>query len=361
VRWVKVAEGFSQPTDVQFVPGGRGGAIVLEKGGKARFCVPSLPGDAPAEPLGSPALELAVLTDVELGLLGLAFHPDYAKSGLFYVDYNPAHGEMRTRVSEWKLSAEALGKEKAGAERIVLEVKQPYQNHNGGQVAFGKDGFLYVALGDGGFRGDPHGNGQNLGVLLGKVLRLDVNERSKGGYGIPPDNPFVARKGARPEIWAYGLRNPWRFSFDLYGRIVAGDVGQDTWEEIDVIRAGENLGWRLREARHCFDPKENCPTAGLVEPVFEYGRESGSSVTGGYVYEGTAIPELKGHYVFGDFVSGRVWAMKLSGPDLASPELASARELGQWPFLVSSFGRDETGELYLLDYNGGALYRLVAG
>jgi glucose/arabinose dehydrogenase len=214
---------------------------------------------------------------------------------------------MRTRISEWKLSVDALGKAPATAERVVLEVKQPYQNHNGGQLAFGKDGFLYVALGDGGYRHDPHGNSQNLGVLLGKVLRLDVTARTKGGYGIPPDNPFVATKGARPEIWAYGLRNPWRFSFDPYGRLVAGDVGQDTWEEIDVIRAGENLGWNVREARHCFEPKESCRTDGLVEPVFEYGRE-----------------------------------------------------LGQWPFLISSFGRDEAGELYLLDYGGGALYRLAA-
>lgn len=359
VKWVKVAEGFSEPTDVQFVPSGHGAAVVLEKGGLVRFCIPARPGEAPTKPLGVPVLKLAVRTDSELGLLGIAFHPGYAHNASFYLDYNPSDGEMRTRVSEWRLPADALGKATAAAERVVLEVQQPYQNHAGGQLAFGADGFLYVAVGDGGYRGDPHGNGQNLGALRGKLLRLDVAGRAEGGYGVPRDNPFVGKKGTRPEIWAYGLRNPWRFSFDPHGRIVTGDVGQDTWEEIDVVRAGDNLGWNLREGRHCFDGKAHCRTEGLVDPVFEYGRESGASVTGGYVYTGTDVPELQGEYVFGDFVSGRVWAMKLPGPFLASSELASARELGQWPFLVSSFGRDEAGELYLLDYAEGSLYRLA--
>lgn len=359
LKWVKVAEGFDHPTDVQFVPGGNGAAVVLEKGGKARYCVPAKPGDTPSKAAPTPVLDLDVLTDSELGLLGLAFHPEYAKSGRFYVNYNPAKGGMRTRISEWTLAAADLGKTNARSERLVLEVSQPYQNHNGGQLAFGPDGYLYVGLGDGGFRNDPHGNGQNLGVLLGKMLRLDVASRSAGGYGVPSDNPFVGRKGVRPEIWAYGIRNPWRFSFDPLNRLVVGDVGQDTWEEIDLVHAGDNLGWNVREARHCFSPKENCRTEGLVEPVFEYGRDSGSCVTGGYVYTGADVPELDGQYVFGDFVSGRIWSMKLPGPNLASNELSSARELGKWPFLISSFGRDEAGELYLLDYAEGGLYRLT--
>jgi glucose/arabinose dehydrogenase len=360
VEWVKVAEGFDRPTDVEFVPGGNGAAIVLEKGGKARYTVPAKPGRAPSKPATTPVLALDVLGDSELGLLGLAFHPDYPKSGLFYVNYNPAKGKMRTRVSEWTLPGAELGRSSARSERVVLEVDQPYPNHKGGQLAFGPDGYLYVGLGDGGFRNDPHGNGQNLGVLLGKMLRIDIASRTAGGYGVPADNPFVGKKGIRPEIWASGLRNPWRFSFDPLGRLVAGDVGQDTWEEVDIVHAGDNLGWNVREARHCFEPKEGCRTQDLVEPVFEYGRESGSCITGGYVYTGTDVPELQGKYVFGDFVSGMVWAMKLPGPDLASNELSSARELGKWPFLVSSFGRDEAGELYLLDYAGGALYRLTA-
>jgi glucose/arabinose dehydrogenase len=304
-------------------------------------------------------LTLSVRTDSELGLLGLAFHPRYPESGLFYVNSNPEGGAMRTRISEWKAEAASLGKGRASGERIVLEVEQPYQNHNGGQLAFGNDGFLYVALGDGGFRADPHGHAQNLGTLLGKILRIDIGGRSEGGYGIPTDNPFVGVKGARAEIFAYGLRNPWRFSFDPHDRLVVGDVGQDTWEEIDLVGRGENLGWNAREARHCFDPKEGCRTQGLVEPVLEYGREAGTSITGGYVYTGKDVPELEGEYVFGDFVSGNVWAAKLPGPYLASKELVEPRHLGKWPFLISSFGRDETGELYLLDFAGGALYRLA--
>jgi glucose/arabinose dehydrogenase len=306
-------------------------------------------------------LDLNVRTDSELGLLGLAFHPAYPKNGLFYVNSNPADGEMRTRVAEWRLPREDLGKQRASDERVVLEVGQPYQNHDGGGLAFGPDGFLYIGLGDGGWRNDPHGHGQKLDTLLGKMLRIDVSSRAAGAYGIPPDNPFVGTSGARPEIWAYGLRNPWRYSFDPHGRLVAGDVGQDQWEEIDLVGRGENLGWNVREATHCFAPKEGCRTSGLVDPIFEYGREAGTSVTGGFVYTGADVPELADHYVFGDFTSGRVWAMKLPSPHLTSKGLRPARELGKWPFLISSFARDERGELYLLDYAGGTVQRLAAG
>lgn len=360
VTWVEVAHGFHQPTDIQFVPGGRGLAVVLEKGGTARLVDlenagrPSPESAAPS----STVLELAVRTDSELGLLGLAFHPNYVQNGLFYVNSNPQGGALRTRISEWRLARESLGKMPARDERVVLEVDQPYQNHKAGQLQFGPDGFLYVGVGDGGWRNDPNRNGQNLKILLGKILRIDVDKRTAGAYGIPPDNPFLGRPNARSEIWAYGLRNPWRYSFDGFGRLVTGDVGQDHYEEIDIVHPGDDLGWNVKEATHCFDPPTSCPAAGLVDPIFEYGRESGSCVVGGYVYTGSAVPELRDYYVFGDFISGAIWAMKLPGPNLAPSGLSEGRLLGNWPYLVSSFGRDEDGELYFLDYSSGKVFRL---
>lgn len=360
VTWVEVAHGFRQPTDIQFVPGGGGLAVVLEKAGAARLVDLGKAGRPSPESVAPSAtvLDIRVRTDSELGLLGLAFHPNYGKNGLFYVNSNPLDGAMRTRIAEWRLGRDALSKGPASDERVVLEVDQPYQNHKGGQLQFGPDGFLYVGLGDGGWRNDPHGNGQNLKVLLGKMLRIDVDHRGAGTYGIPPDNPFVGRANERPEIWAYGLRNPWRYSFDGFGRLVVGDVGQDRFEEIDVVHPGDDLGWNIREGTHCFVPPTNCSAAGLVEPIFEYGRESGSAVTGGYVYTGSAVPDLRDRYVFGDFVSGAIWAMKLPGPDLPPSGLSEARLLGNWPYLVSSFGRDEDGELYLVDYSSGKVFRL---
>ena len=359
VGWVEVAHGFRQPTDIVFVPGAPGIAVVLEKGGTARLVDltgAGRPAPVSAEPFET-VLDLRVRTDSELGLLGLAFHPKYSDNGLIYVNSNPADGDIRTRISEWRF---VRGKGKARDERVILEAPQAYQNHKGGQLQFGPDGFLYVGLGDGGWRNDPEGNGQNLEVWLGKMLRIDVDRRDAGMYGIPKDNPFVGKPKIRPEIWAYGLRNPWRYSFDGFGQLVVGDVGQDRFEEIDIVKAGDNLGWNVREATHCLEPSKSCPLAGFVEPVFEYGRESGTSVIGGYVYTGNAVSELRDQYVFGDFVSGAVWAMRLPGPYLRREGLAQARLLGNWPFLISSFGRDEAGELYLVDYSSGKVFRLSA-
>jgi glucose/arabinose dehydrogenase len=358
IAWIEVAHGFRQPTDIQFVPGASGLAIVLEKAGTARLVDlggagrPSPDSVAPLDTV----FDLHVRTDSELGLLGLAFHPKYRENGLLYIDWNPSDGDIRTRISEWRYRR-AEGKP-AHDERAVLEATQLYQNHKGGQLQFGPDGFLYVGLGDGGWRNDPDGNGQNTKVLLGKMLRIDVDGRGAGRYGIPKDNPFVGKAGVRPEIWAYGLRNPWRYSFDGFGRLVVADVGQDRFEEIDIVHAGDNLGWSIREATHCFNPQVDCPRDGLVDPVFEYGREAGTCITGGYVYTGSSVSELRDQYVFGDFVSGAVWAMKLPGPYLAGAGPGEARLLGNWPFLISSFGRGEDGELYLLDYSSGKIFRL---
>jgi len=333
---------------------------VLEKGGVAR--VVTLPAYAERRQIDAdkaPILfRVAVKDKSELGLLGLAFSPKFRENGRFYLNYNPAEGAMRTRVAEWRVAPERLGSETAREERIVLEIPQPYSNHNGGGLAFGPDGFLYVGMGDGGYRGDPHGHGQNLGTLLGAMLRIDPEKRDSGkAYAVPKDNPFVGRAGAAPEIWAYGLRNPWRFSFDPKGRLVAADVGQDLYEEVSLVPRGGNLGWNVRESAHCFAPPEGCTSQNLLDPIFEYEHSLGVSITGGFVYTGKAVPSLAGRYVFGDFASGRVWSLML--PD--SPRKVPADLVGRFPHAISTFARDAAGELYLADFSGGKILRFVPG
>jgi glucose/arabinose dehydrogenase len=303
---------------------------------------------------GADVFTVDVHTHSELGLLGLAFHPRYQQNGLFYLDLNPRDGgPLRTRISEWQLPREALGREPAREKRVLLEINQPFPNHDGGQVAFGPDGYLYIGMGDGGSRADPQGHGQNLGSLLGKMLRIDVD--SSPSYKVPADNPFVSTEGARPEIWAYGLRNPWRFSFDPKGRLIAADVGQDEFEEVDIVAAGNNMGWAVREARHCFPPGAACQQQGMVDPIFEYGRAEGASISGGHVYLGERLPWLKGKYVFADFVSGLVWALDL--PETAD-QPASAEVVARLPS-ISAFGRAPDGELYALDFARGLVLWLL--
>jgi len=279
----------------------------------------------------------------EEGLLGLAFAPDYAQSGVFYVFYS-ASNPRRSQVSRIRRGADGLGDAKT--EERVLAVDQPYGNHNGGTVAFGPEGYLYAGFGDGGSRGDPLGAGQDLSTLLGTIVRVQVD--AKGPYRIPSDNPFVGRAGAKPEIWAYGLRNPWRFSFDrLRGDLWAGDVGQDALEEIDVIVGGGNYGWNLREgSREFVGGKGKSGAEPLIPPVTEYGRGFGESVTGGYVYRGVAVPSLRGAYVYGDYVTGTVWALR-GEPAVPEPILAIPA--------LTSFGEDEEGELYALSLEQGVL------
>lgn len=373
VRFEPIASGFKEPVDLQFVPGKPGEAIVLEKGGRARLLRlpqqqgPQQEGAQQQDAQQQNAQQQAVVSGVdvvtlpvhersELGLLGLAFHPRYADNGLFYLNDNPRDGgALRTRISEWELPVGDLGKRSARHSRTLLEIDQPYPNHDGGQVVFGPDGYLYIGMGDGGSRGDPQNVSQNLGSLLGKMLRIDVD--AKPGYAVPADNPFVSTPGARPEIWAYGLRNPWRFSFDPKQRLIAADVGQDSYEEIHWVGAGDNLGWKVREAAHCYSPPDGCETRGFVDPIFEYGRAAGQSVTGGHVYLGADVPWLRDKYVFADHVSGRVWALEL--PE-RKHELGRAEELGRFPHAISAFGRDAEGELYALDFNQGLVLRLTA-
>ena len=284
----------------------------------------------------------------EEGLLGLAFDPAFAENGRFFVYYSAA-GPRRSVLSRFERLGDGANPD---SELVILEIEQPYRNHNGGMIAFGPDGHLYVALGDGGSADDPQGNGQDPSTLLGSVLRIDVRNASEAQlYVAPPDNPFASDGRGRPEVWAYGLRNPWRFSFDREtGELWAGDVGQNQFEEIDVVRAGANYGWNTMEGAHCFE-RSVCDQSGLTLPVAEYSHAQGCSVTGGYVYRGSAVPSLAGWYVYGDFCTGRIWAVPADGQQgLEGVEIADSG------FSVSSFGEDANGELYVIDY-GGSVYR----
>ncbi len=288
----------------------------------------------------------------EMGLLGLAFHPNFENNGYFYVDYT-AGNPRRTVISRFQVSASNPDSADRNSELVLLTVNQPYSNHNGGQIGFGPDGFLYISLGDGGLAGDPQNNGQNRATLLGSLLRIDVNTTSGNlNYGIPPDNPFAGNtNGWREEIFAYGLRNMWRFSFDpVTGWLWGADVGQDAWEEIDIIRKGKNYGWRIVEGRHCFNPPSNCDTSGLEMPIWEYPHSQGQSITGGFVYRGPSVPELIGKYVYADFVNGRIWALTYDGGSAANTLLMDTN------LKISSFGVDARNELYICAFDG-KIYR----
>lgn len=280
----------------------------------------------------------------EEGLLGLAFHPDYETNGFFYVYYSVV-GPRRTRLSRFEVSAQDSNAADVQSESIVLEIPQPFSNHNGGQILFGPDGFLYIGPGDGGSAGDPQGNGQDRSALLGKILRIDVGQSP---YGIPPDNPFTGNaEGFREEIYAYGLRNPWRFSFDpVTGWLWVADVGQDRYEEIDIVEKGKNYGWNVMEGNHCFDDPQ-CSTAGLVLPIWEYSHREGQSITGGFVYRGANSPELNGAYIYGDFVSGKLWALRYDGQGAPENSLLADTDLN-----ISSFGLDRGGEIFILAFDG---------
>ena len=285
----------------------------------------------------------------EEGLLGLAFAPDFDRSGVFFLDYNIAN-PRRTVISSMALKGDVAD---AASERILLEIMQPFPNHKGGQLAFGPDGYLYIAMGDGGSGGDPFRNGQNRNALLGKILRIDVKDRAK--YAVPPDNPF-AGGGGRGEIYAFGLRNPWRFSFDREtGELWTGDVGQNLWEEVDVVTKGANYGWNVMEGKHCYNAA-TCDMSGLTLPVFEYGHDAGAcSVTGGFVYRGSAVPELRGAYVYADYCNGRIWALRYRNGQVTAQDQIMASG-----FQISSFAQDRDGELYVLQYaTPGGVFKIV--
>ena len=291
----------------------------------------------------------------EEGLLGLAFDPDYAINGYFYVYYT-AIEPKRSVISRFSVREDDPNRADHGSEQIILEVPQPFSNHNGGNLAFGPDGFLYIGFGDGGRSGDPLGNGQNPGTLLGSIVRIDPRTPDDGrNYSVPPGNPFVGDPGFREEIWAYGLRNPWRFSFDQEtGTLWAGDVGQDDFEEVDIIHPGLNYGWNVMEGFHCFSSSgSSCDQVGLEPPIIDYPLKKGNcAVTGGYVYQGSRLPSLQGAYIYGDFCSGRIWALRGDGQGTTENVLLVDSSLQ-----IPSFGENREGELYILSFNG-EIYRL---
>lgn len=294
----------------------------------------------------------------EQGLLGVAVHPEFPSDPRVFVDYTDTGGT--TVVSSFRLSGSNPDRLDPATEQWIIRVNQPYANHNGGAVAFGPDGMLYVSLGDGGSGGDPDGNGQRLDTLLGKVLRLDIDgpAGSSASYRIPPDNPFVGRAGVREEIWLYGLRNPWRMAFDrATGDLWIGDVGQGDWEEIDVARtgiSGTNFGWNVLEGSHCFKPSRNCQTTGLTPPVTEYGHDVGCTVIGGTVYRGAAQTPLLGGYLFADYCSGRAWAIAADGDGPVAPV-----RVGTFGSGIVAFGEDGSREIYIANLDG-TISRVVA-
>ena len=309
--------------------------------------------------LPAPFLDITslVLCCGERGLLSVAFHPNYTQNGFFYVNYTELAGPGTTVIARYSRSATDPNRADPGSARVLLRVAQPFSNHNGGQLQFGPDGYLYIGLGDGGSGGDPGNRAQNLGDLLGKILRIDVNADP---YASPSSNPFVTLSNARPEIWAYGLRNPWRLSFDrATGDLWIADVGQGSWEEINFQPAGsiggENYGWRRMEGTHCFNPSSNCDSGSMVLPVIEYDHSNGAcSVTGGYVYRGARYPRFTGMYFYGDYCNGVIWGSirSLNGTILT-------RQLLDTSHAISTFGEDFNGELYVADYNGGRLYHIA--
>lgn len=353
-----VAEGFEQITDLQVPPPPLPATwlVVVEKPGLVWLL-------DRATQQRHLVLEVEVATRSEEGLLGLAFDPGFALNRRFFTNsVGVDHGQDRTHIDAWVFPPVppdgGMPTSKAIHFKRILAFDQPYANHNGGQVAFGPDGMLYIGTGDGGSAGDPHGHAQNPLSWLGKMLRIDV--RGVGpevAYTVPPDNPFVGKHDVLPELWALGLRNPWRFSFDRGGRLLVADVGQDRLEELNLVLPGANLGWKVREGRECFDPPQGCATQGLTDPFWQGTHPEHVALTGGYVYEGAEIPDLIGKLVLGDFVTHRLWAVDV--PPLDQPSLSRQHYwLLDHDLSVTTFGRERDGGLLVGDF-GGRIARLV--
>lgn len=344
--WNVLVSGLSQPVDM--ADAGDGRVFIVEKGGQIKVLFEGALFDDPFLDIQ----DKVGLSGNEQGLLGLALDLGFLQNGKFYVNYTDKSGD--TSISRFTSEPGALLADPGSEERLI-SVKQPYENHNGGGLAFGHDGYLYIALGDGGSGGDPQDNGQSLDTYLGKLLRIDVSVEDSA-YGIPEDNPFIASEF--PAIWAYGLRNPWRFSFDrLTGDLYIADVGQNVYEEVNYLQwpysGGVNFGWNFREAAHTY---EGTPPDGmvLVDPIWEYGHDQGCSVTGGFVYRGEALPEWQGIYLVGDYCNGRIWGL-LQMPDGSWQSQVLFNELNT---NISSFGQDSNGEIYILSLGSGEVLRL---
>jgi glucose/arabinose dehydrogenase len=347
-----VAEGLTRPVQIVDANDESGRSFIVEQGGTIRVLSNGVVQD-------DPFLDISgqVTSGSEQGLLSMALHPGFAENGTFFIDYTDLDGN--TQIERWQVSGDDPNRANPESVQTIMTVEQPFPNHNGGLLLFGPDAYLYIGLGDGGSQGDPNGNGQDLSTLLGSILRIDVDSTSGDlPYGIPEDNPFVNEEGARPEIWLYGLRNPWRFSFDRESSdLFIGDVGGTAYEEVDLFPAGSdgrNFGWNIMEGPECYQGGE-CDQSGLELPIFAYTHdEGGCSITGGYIYRGTEIPELQGVYLTADYCSGQLWGIGLNegGEWVASAPIETGLN-------VSSFGEGANGELYVVDLSGG-VYRVTA-
>lgn len=342
--------------------------ILLTHAGDGRIFVPTQQGVIHLLDNGADTVATKIFLDItakvayddktnEEGLLGLAFHPDFAKNRQFFVYYTNKAKKHQNVIARYRASESDPNVADPASEEILLTLDKPFWNHDGGTIVFGPDGYLYVAVGDGGLANDPYKNGQNLKTLLGKILRIDVNHKNgQTPYAIPADNPFVGKPDVRPEIWAYGLRNVWRMAFDPATKVLwAGDVGQDTWEEIDLIVKGGNYGWNVREGFHPFvlkggkAPATDNKPADVIEPIFEYHHDIGKSITGGVVYRGKKVPELDGSYLYADYVAGKLWALRY---DETTKKVTANREIPtSKPILTMSFGQDAQGEAYFMTYS----------
>lgn len=362
----EIASGLHSPVAAAFSPDGL--MLVCEQTGQIRVVENNKLREMPFLDLSSKLVKLSGAYD-ERGLLGIALHPDFVNNKKFYVYYSAPSTEKgsdhKSIIAEYKVSSDSFLAD-AGSERILLTVEQPESNHNGGELKFGPDGYLYIGLGDGGGAGDKHGpsgNGQNLNTLLGKILRIDVNTAEN--YGIPQDNPFVGQLEVRPEIWAYGLRNPWRFSFDRKtDQLFVADVGQNEFEEVNIIEKGGNYGWRTMEATHCFNPEKDCDTKDLKLPIAEYAHAEGISITGGFVYHGEEIQEISDKYIFGDW-TGPMFYLAKNGETWTRGAIEWTNKPSE-TLKVLGFAEDNQAELYVLTNqdvgpkdNNGAVYKLV--
>ncbi len=343
---------FNDPLDLQNSGDGTDRIFVVERAGRIKVF-----------PNSSSVTSLNTFLDItdrvsgggEMGLLGLAFHPDYANSGFFYVNYTNNSGD--TRVDRFTVNNTNPNIADPASQVNLLAIDQPFGNHNAGDLAFGPDGFLYVAFGDGGSGGDPKNHGQNLKTILASIIRINIDSTSNNkNYSIPQDNPFVNNTDSlKEEIFAYGLRNVWRFSFDQTGNIWAADVGQNAWEEIHLIESGKNYGWRIMEGMHCFEPSTNCNREGLELPIWEYGHnsEGGYSITGGYVSQDINVPDILNKYIYADYVTGNIWAFD---PSNSSTPNSLIKKVSQ---NISTFGIDENKTLYFADLTSGKIYKFI--
>ncbi len=371
---VKLIDGLEKPVAISTRTSDSEYLYIAEQSGVVQIAIDNIVQKTPFLDI-SKQVHQPMYPGDEQGLLGIALHPEYTENGYVFVNYVNRDGF--TIISKFNSTDTIAYPE---TEQLIFKIKQPYSNHNGGHLAFGPDGYLYIGLGDGGSAGDPENNAQNLNSFFGKMIRIDIDSPSEKSYSIPIDNPFVEKVNSKPEIWAYGLRNPWRYSFDKFtGDMYIGDVGQNNWEEVDFQHSespgGINYGWNIMEGNHCF-LEDDCDHSDLVQPIYEYpnnanylktligmnqNKQDGCSITGGYVYRGNNISAMYGKYVFGDYCTGKVWSFRYSDNKITEFENHTSdimNSMDKNSFYLSTFGQRENGEFLLVDYSG-IIYEII--